>query len=112
MGMSMILSGKYKSDNTPIIYKGNPVPTNYTILRTEQIGKYLIAEILYPDCQNYEGKKICVFATTIKKLVNATSIDPHFQEKNPLSPIARFEPTNRGWKAAMIMVIGLNKEKI
>lgn len=41
----------------------NPDPNNYEILREEQLGKYLIMVIKYPDCTNYEGKKYLFLKT-------------------------------------------------
>lgn len=78
----------------------NPDPNNYKIVRSEQHGKFLLIEINYPDCTNYEGNKILLYQNiTIKKLLSQKLIDPHFsQNKNYKSPIARFEPTEKGWR--------------
>ena len=60
MGIKLISSVEYdvyKDVPTP----GNPNPANYKIISTLKIGNILIAEIVYPDCKNYEGKKILVF---------------------------------------------------
>jgi hypothetical protein len=86
-----------KSNNRP-----DPNPSNYEILRYEQIGEYLIIEIKYFDCPNYEGKKILIFGgISIKGLMCQEQIDPHFSDnKNFYSPMARFEPTETGWKYA------------
>lgn len=85
------------------IKDGNPDPSNWKILKAQEHGKFLILMMEYPDCTNYEGKKILVFEdVTMIDLVNQKMIDPHFFPKNPKfkSPIARFEPTDRGWKMA------------
>ncbi len=70
------------------------------------MGRALIVKVIYPDCTNYEGQKILVFAdTTIPQLYAATVLDPHFTNQAPagaLVPVARFEPTARGWKLARI----------
>ncbi len=81
----------------------NPDSYNYLILRNIRIGNFLIIEIKYLNCTNYEGKKILIFEKcTIDQLKKQKSIDPHFSEnKKFLSPIARFEPTDRGWKLAL-----------
>jgi hypothetical protein len=81
---------------------GNPNPANYKIIETLTIGKILIVEIQYPDCKNYEGRKILVYENVDAKELRAQKyIDPHFSiNKRFYSPIARFEPTNRGWKMA------------
>jgi len=78
----------------------NPDPKNYRILKSEQINNYLLVVIIYPDCTNYEGRKILLFKdTTLQELFNQKLIDPHFSNnKQYKSPIARFEPTEYGWE--------------
>jgi len=80
----------------------NPRPDNYTIKLFEQIGNHVIIQIQYHDCTNYEGLKILVFENcTIKNLTDQKLIDPHFSEdKRFFSPVARFEPTPKGWDMA------------
>ena len=77
----------------------NPDPYNYVLEKSEQIGSFLIVEITYPDCTNYEGKKILMYdGITIRDLRRQKSIDPHFSSNKRFhSPIARFEPTEFGW---------------
>lgn len=82
----------------------NPKPDNYKIIRSESVGNCLIIEVQYLDCiKNYEGKKILVFENcTLEQLKKQKLIDPHFCEnKKFISPIARFEPTERGWDFAL-----------
>lgn len=81
----------------------NPRPDNYEILKFATVGRYLIVEIKYLDCINYEGKKVLVFENvTLQDLKKQGLIDPHFSEnKKFISPIARFEPTVRGFKMAI-----------
>jgi hypothetical protein len=81
----------------------NPNPSNYEILRAEQTGRNLVVEVRYPDCTNYEGRKILVFLKTgLKQLQDQGSIDPHFSNNQYMkSPFARFEPTERGWNEAL-----------
>ena len=81
---------------------GNPNPKNWKVMRAAEHGKFLIVGLKYPDCTNYEGAKLLVFeGLTLKKLTKQKLIDPHFfQSKKYKSPIARFEPTERGWKMA------------
>lgn len=88
----------------PISFGGNPQlpnpdPNNYVIKQYNQCGKYLLVAITYPDCTNYEGRKILLYkGITIKKLLKQKIIDPHFSDnKKFYSPIARFEPTQEGW---------------
>lgn len=86
---------------------GNPDPSKYEILRHKQDGDILVIEIHYPDCTNYEGKKILVYeGITLSELKLQKMIDPHFSEsKEFVSPIARFEPTDRGWDMANLFAM-------
>ena len=84
----------------------NPDPKNYKILRYKESNAGLLVEIKYPDCTNYEGRKILLYAagTTLLDLVNQGSIDPHFSNNKKFkSPIARFEPTTAGWRMGLKM---------
>lgn len=79
---------------------GNPNPKNFKILRKLKNNWYTILLIQYPDCTNYEGNKILVFDNIeLGNELELDIIDPHFTDKGP-SPIARFEPTERGWNMA------------
>lgn len=89
-----------------------PNPREFRILRSEKIGSGLVVEVFYPDCTNFEGRKILVYhEVTLKELLAQGSIDPHFCENSQYhSPIARFEPTGDGWALA-IQVAGILGEK-
>lgn len=79
----------------------NPDPRNFVIRKVEQHGSFLIAEILYPDCTNFEGKKILVFKKISERQLRSLKVlDPHFCDGGHLSPIARFVPTTAGWRYA------------
>ncbi len=92
-----ILYGPFRFQPSP-----NPDPSNYKIIKSEKINNHLIVLINYPDCTNYEGNKILVFEKlNIEELINQEKIDPHFSDnKNYHSPIARFEPSEKGWSLA------------
>lgn len=75
---------------------GNPDPKVFTILKTEQIGDVFVTKIQYPNCSNYEGTKIIVSDFNPKR---RKTLDPHFTENSGI--IARFVPTNEGWKMAI-----------
>lgn len=83
----------------------NPDPMNYRIIRYEEIGLSLVIELQYPDCDNYEGRKILVYKELdFLTLINQRSIDPHFCNHATMrSPFARFEPTEEGWSVAKEM---------
>ena len=78
----------------------NPDPYNFKVLKHILVDNMLIVEIQYPDCINYEGKKILVFENVkYSDLMKQGSIDPHFSDNKKFkSPIARFSPTEQGWK--------------
>jgi len=88
---------------------GEPNPSKFNLVREKCLGGYLVAEIKYEGCKNYEGKKVLVFKG-VPTLSGISKVDPHFLEKG-LSPIARFEPTKRGWGMAQLLVVSLNKEE-
>jgi len=81
----------------------NPDPKNFNLIRKKEIGNFLILMINYPDCKNYEGNKILVFEDVkYIKIYEQGVIDPHFSDNKDFhSPIARFEPTDKGWKRAI-----------
>ena len=81
----------------------NPDPFNYIVKRHEYVGKFLLMDVVYPDCNNYEGRKIMAYENVvIDDLKRQVSLDPHFSSNKKFhSPIARFEPTPEGWKRAV-----------
>lgn len=115
MGLCGFLGSKSTYDTEPryVPLAPNPNPNNYKILRCEQIGKYLVLELQYPDCTNYEGKKILLFKDIkLMDLVNQGSIDPHFSNNDAYhSPIARFAPTEAGWEMAVFTAKYKDKER-
>lgn len=90
---------------------GNPDPMRWTLLRGQKVGRGYVAEIRYPDCTNYEGKKILVFqAASMESIVkqNQGMLDPHFtDDRKMVAPVARFEPTERGWELALLIAANL-----
>jgi len=89
----------------------NPDPFNYIINKNYQMGSYLLVDITYPDCTNYEGRKLLLYEnTTIVGLKKQRHIDPHFSSNKKFhSPIARFEPTEDGWNMAIKLIDILSK---
>ena len=90
----------------------NPDPTNFVIGKSLPIGRFLLVEVEYPDCTNYEGRKIMVYENvTLQDLKKQGHLDPHFAENKKFhSPIARFEPTSKGWDMAYIMFRDIQKK--
>jgi hypothetical protein len=96
-GRSFGDSYKYNDQNP----NPNPNPLNFIVKRTKRIGDYVIAEINYPDCDNFEGNKILMWDGVDETFIkNLREIDPHFTN-NKYSPIARFKPTKEGWDLAV-----------
>lgn len=92
--------------NQPELSSLNPDPTRFVIKKQEVVNEYLIVEIQYLDCTNYEGLKVLLFEkrVTVSDLLKQKVVDPHFSN-NPdyISPIARFEPTAKGWNMAKLL---------
>jgi len=85
----------------------NPNPRNFKFKKIEIMEEYALAWINYPDCTNYEGDKILVFENmSLTDMANMNRIDPHFCDGEHPSPIARFEPTERGWDMAIAFITG------
>ena len=84
----------------------NPNPFNWIINRSYQEGRFLFIDITYPDCTNYEGRKIMLYEdATIVDLRRQKCIDPHFSSnKRSYTPIDRFEPTEYGWKMGQDLI--------
>ena len=90
----------------PKVENANPNPSRFNVLNATEIGDYLVAEVHYPDCTNFEGVKIMLFKGVTKaELLSWSEIDPHFDRDRPC-PIARFAPSEEGralalWTAEM-----------
>jgi hypothetical protein len=80
----------------------DPDPENFIIEKVEERGGFLIAQILYPNCRNYEGRKLLLYeGITEEQLRRNRRLDPHFCDHGGhVSPVARFEPTEAGWRYA------------
>lgn len=90
----------------------SPDPYHYKIGRhlsfpNDSGGNHLLIEITYPDCTNYEGKKILVYRNvTVLELLKQVSIDPHFSNNDTKhSPIARFMTNKEGWQMARMFCV-------
>lgn len=90
-----------------------PDPTRARIVRVREANGHAIVEVIYPDTTNYEGRKFLFYKNTTEKQVRAQAdskhgLDPHFLDnKNFLTPFARFEPTDEGWWAALTLACRL-----
>lgn len=102
------------SSNTKTVYVDvpnplNPNPLNYNVTDIEIVGGFTIICVTYPNCTNYEGKKIIVFRGdhTIP-LIKTKKLDPHFAKDSAI--VARFEPTPAGLAMAKMFCIAYTKE--
>lgn len=102
MGLSILRSASYVS-KVPVD-PAMPDPHKYEIERHNMTGQFLSVQIRYPNCTNYEGRKILIYyGITIEKLIEQKYIDPHFSDNPKYKfPIARFEPTDNGWLMALL----------
>lgn len=89
----------YAASN-PSAIAPNPNPGRFEIIDERVIGPYLVLMVNYPDCTNYEGKKLLVYtgwkSSEFLLMHTKGKLDPHF--KNDISsPIARFRPTKESY---------------
>ena len=90
----------------------NPNPKVFVIEKTKQVGGCVVVKIHYPNCKNYEGRKILVFENIKEeKIYTLKFIDPHFCDGDHISPLARFEPTEIGWEYAITFCKSIKKLK-
>jgi hypothetical protein len=69
----------------------NPDPYNFSVIKREYVNGKVLALIRYPNCTNYEGKKILVLEDiSLQNFDFLTKLDPHFMENGHL--VARFRP--------------------
>lgn len=77
----------------------------HQILQLYARGRFVVAAIRFLDSANYEGLKCLVYEAHVEDIKRATFLDPHFCETGGhLVPVARFEPTDRGWEMACSLV--------
>lgn len=84
------------TNSSPVAVPPNPDPCAWTILETVQFSNAYVLKVRYTGCTNYEGIKVMVYSGTFSQ---PKLLDPHFRPELD-SPIARFAPTEEGWKDA------------
>ena len=95
MGISLGFSSFCDHSSNPVSQE--PDLTKFTVLWTEEVGRFCIASVRYHNAKNYMGQKLLLFEATEKSVLEEKKLDPHFCEDiGHLSPVARFEPTMRG----------------
>lgn len=88
-----------------------PDPSRFTILRAVQHGNFSVVEVHYDGATNYDGKKVLVLPLSVGEVHALKELDPHFRHDRT-SPIARFEPTPRGWNLALLLAQELARTAI
>lgn len=77
------------------------LPSRVNILQHYEDNGHVLVDLQYKDFTNYSGRKILLYvdASFSEFVVELAynGADPHFNEAS-FSPIARFEPTERGWE--------------
>lgn len=92
----------YSSSTSYITDSKNPNPNEFNVICELKINNFFISEVHYPNCTNYEGRKILL---TKNSVTNKQYLDPHFTDESDL--IARFVPNVYGWEAAKKLANGL-----
>ncbi len=80
----------------------DPNPNIFKFLQIIQGSRYLYVEVLYPNCTNFEGRKILVMDCTVTDVAYMKVLDPHFLEGNKI--IARFRPNEEGKSLAKKLI--------
>lgn len=96
-------SQSYMSYVPPSEDSRNPDPARFRFVKFEEVEGHLVVMLEYPNCTNYEGKKVLLFKDmTLNDLFARKEIDPHFTAKES-SMVARFAPTDEGWNLAVLL---------
>lgn len=91
--------------------KPNPNPHNFEIICIDEVCGHSLVLLFYPDCTNYDGRKILFFRNIGNDIIKSMkSINPHFLKERGIYPFARFEPTEAGARAAekLAMVLSID----
>ena len=103
MGLKLFSSG---SDYTPTS-NTTPNPNKFRFTIEEIIkgkaGVYDLLVVKYPDCTTYCGHKLIMVKTGTVNLTDI-ELDPHFLHDGKV--VARFKPTDEGYKLAWGIIHG------
>jgi hypothetical protein len=75
-----------------------PDPFKFTIVKIEEINDNTIILANYHGCTTFGGHKLMLFRGKLS--ASRQTLDPHFFEGHSI--VARFIPTEDGWKLARI----------
>lgn len=101
--MGMILSGKSSCGGCVPVHPKHPDPKNYNVQVSHYANGFSVLLVHYPNCSNYEGKKILV----LKNWRLGQELDPHFLDGDD-NLVARFRPTEEGWNNAILFANTVN----
>lgn len=105
--MGMPFLSRSSHEDGPPQPAGNPDPRKFEIRRSHSERVYAAIEVVFHGVTNYEGRKVIVMRRAdLAQALAVGILDPHFSDKGP-SPVARFEPTEFGWKLATSLVVSL-----
>jgi len=77
----------------------NPDPSSFKVKKFYKFNGLFVSLVNYPNCTTFEGNKILVTNYDVREKIK---LDPHFDNGSGL--VARFEPTDTGWEAAVWFV--------
>jgi hypothetical protein len=99
MGMMKLISD---DSGPPTKGKSKLHPWRFELIQSKQIGGYLVLELKYPECKNYEGTKILVVIGHEADFKSRKHFDPHFLEYDDTQPftVARFVPIEGAFQMA------------
>jgi hypothetical protein len=76
-----------------------PDPSNYEIVDVHECGFHQVLLVKYPGVTTFGGMKCLVVRASMKDLVKAKTLDPHFYDKkrpDGVEVVGRFPPTSSG----------------
>jgi hypothetical protein len=98
MGVFTLFSDRSDCPQPPM-----PDPTNYSTIKRVFVGKFEIAEVKYFGCTTFNGRKLLL----LRRRLPCRILDPHLLGDDHIV-MARFEPTEEGWRLAHICADYLN----
>jgi len=95
MGIKLFSSGR---SDCGVVYPTDPNPSVFKIVSIQEFSEYTLVVVDYPNCTNFEGRKVLVMDMSANDIMSMEKLDPHFIEGNNI--IARFVPTKKGIRLA------------
>jgi hydrogenase maturation factor len=91
--------------------EGNTDLLEFSIIKTETLGSYVLVHVNFPSRLINKDKIILIKGKNAMDIMNLTELDPHFRELDNyygLNIMARFHPSESGWDMGMKMMRMLN----